>query len=146
MIWYEIPDVAGYRISPHAEVMDLQSDPPALVKAHVNKGCYILTLGQRSYSLHELMARVFLGPCPPGMQTGVKDGNKLNARLSNLHYVPIPRQYCRHRHELTPDNIYWRPGRGGKVYKKCKRCQIQATLRSRAKRASAPSASGAPGS
>ena len=44
---------------------------------------------------------------------------------------------CVHGHELTPDNIYWRPGRNGKTYRKCKKCQIAATLKCRAKKKAA---------
>ena len=48
--------------------------------------------------LHALVARVFLGPRPPGWQVNHIDGDKLNARLSNLEYVP-PRRNVRHAYE-----------------------------------------------
>lgn len=147
MILYEVPGLVGYRISAHAEVMSMLCEPPQLVAPQVDpdNGCYMVM----GHPLQELMARTFLGPCPPGMIIGFKDGNKLNPALSNLLYEPTKVDRCVNGHELSEDNIYWRPGRGNKLYRKCKRCQIDATLRCRANkkaRASAPSSRGAPGS
>jgi Pyruvate/2-oxoacid:ferredoxin oxidoreductase delta subunit len=82
-----------------------------------------------------------------------KDGNPVNNRLGNLRYdTPAgnsqdamkhgthvgvrtaARTHCPQGHEFTPDNIYMRPSKSGKLYRKCKKCAIKRTLVSRAKR------------
>jgi hypothetical protein len=35
-----------------------------------------------------LVAKAFLGPCPPGKEITFKDSDRTNSNLSNLHYVP----------------------------------------------------------
>ena len=40
----------------------------------------------RCFSLQVLVARAFLGPCPPGHEVAHLDGNRLNNRLDNLKY------------------------------------------------------------
>ena len=42
--------------------------------------------GARGSLVHQLVARVFLGPCPPGQEVRHLDGNPLNNRLDNLAY------------------------------------------------------------
>ena len=43
--------------------------------------------GGRSIRAHIVVARAFLGPCPPGKELHHKDHNKENASLDNLEYV-----------------------------------------------------------
>lgn len=38
----------------------------------------------RSFLLHRLILRTFVGPCPPGMEGSHKDGDFTNCRLDNL--------------------------------------------------------------
>jgi hypothetical protein len=37
--------------------------------------------------VHVLVARAFLGQCPEGHEINHKDGNRVNAALSNLEYI-----------------------------------------------------------
>ena len=41
----------------------------------------------RNHMVHALVAAAFIGPRPPEKQVNHKDGDKLNATLSNLEYV-----------------------------------------------------------
>lgn len=44
--------------------------------------------GQRKHALlHVLVARAFLGPCPPEHEVNHKDRDRANPRLDNLEYV-----------------------------------------------------------
>lgn len=38
-------------------------------------------------AVHKIVARAFLGPCPPGMQVAHNDGTRTNANASNLRYA-----------------------------------------------------------
>jgi HNH endonuclease/NUMOD4 motif-containing protein len=42
---------------------------------------------QKSYNIHLLVSRAFLGPKPEGCEVNHKDGDKLNPRTLNLEYV-----------------------------------------------------------
>lgn len=42
---------------------------------------------QRAWTIHVLVARAFLGPCPPGKEVNHEDGVKTNTRLSNFSYA-----------------------------------------------------------
>ena len=42
---------------------------------------------QRSALLHQLVARAFIGPAPPGKEVNHIDGDRMNASLDNLEYV-----------------------------------------------------------
>lgn len=49
------------------------------------------------YSVHKLVARAFIGPCPKGKEVNHKDLNKLNPRADNLEYLTRP-QNAIHAH------------------------------------------------
>lgn len=40
----------------------------------------------QGHAVHRLVARAFIGPCPPGQEVMHKDDNPLNARADNLEY------------------------------------------------------------
>lgn len=150
--WYQIADFPGYKLSIHAEVLSLKGAEPRILKPKPAASGYLqVTLRRdgKSYTktIHTLMAQVFLGPCPAGMQVLHGPQGKLCNNLSNLRYgtpsenVPgQPRGHyetnrieCDHGHPFTPGNVYWRKGRKGKLYRKCKKCQVDANKRYRDK-------------
>ena len=160
-MWYEIPDFPGYRMNHLAEVMSLLGEEPQIKQAHICKksGYWRITLRQDgkdvNCQLHQLVARVFLGPCPPGLQVCHNDNDRLNVSISNLRYdtpkgnvadsiragthhsvTEANRTQCDRGHDYTPENTYYRSSqRGdGKVYRKCKQCQKDATKRYRERR------------
>lgn len=49
--------------------------------------------------IHQIVLLAFLSPCPAGMQTNHKDGDKTNNRLNNLEYL-TPKQNTRHAREV----------------------------------------------
>jgi hypothetical protein len=65
-----------------------------LVKGSPTKKGYVLMSfgkgrkGERRYDyLHRVVARVFIGPCPPGKEVNHEDGNKGNCAVGNLRYM-----------------------------------------------------------
>jgi len=48
-----------------------------------------INVNKKKLYAHILIAETFLGPLPKGMGISHKDGNKMNNRLSNLHYEPF---------------------------------------------------------
>ena len=51
---------------------------------------------RKAFSVHDLVCRAFIGPRPRGMVIDHIDGDRLNNRLDNLHYV-TPKQNQRKR-------------------------------------------------
>lgn len=160
MIWMPIPGWQGYRASLDGQIMSLKSEEPRILKPKTDSKTGYLRIELRQdgwgkeLTVHQLIALTYLGPPPLGQHVCHNDGNKLNCHAGNLRYdtpagnvadqithgthVSIAiaaRTRCNHGHEFTPENTYWRRGHEeGKVYRQCKRCQILATYRWRARR------------
>ena len=58
---------------------------------------------RKSFYVHVLVARAFLGPCPEGQQVRHWDGNPRNNRLDNLLYG-TPKENCEDRDERHGTN------------------------------------------
>lgn len=51
------------------------------------------------FLVHDLVARTFLGPRPPGARIRHIDGNKLNNSVINLMYVTPADKFARRQHQ-----------------------------------------------
>lgn len=91
MPWKPIPGYEDrYEASAEGKIRNRRTG--RLLKPHLTHDGYPrLTLyGQDAkclYTVHVLVAATFLGPRPEGYQIDHKDGNKLNAAVTNLEYV-----------------------------------------------------------
>lgn len=48
-----------------------------------------VNMNNRSYEIHRIVTKFYLGDMPKGLCVNHKDGNKLNNRPSNLEYITI---------------------------------------------------------
>lgn len=98
-IWKDVEGYEGlYQASSYGRVRALVKRNNAYPKDGILKGGlnskgyfhYILTDasgGRKIFKAHRLIASVFLGECPEGMQVNHIDANKLNNRIENLEYI-----------------------------------------------------------
>lgn len=98
--WRDIPGWQGYRVSNRGNVeccrkIRKRGDPGGwrrktlTVNTH---GYYQVAVccgdaNKANLIVHRLVARVFIGPRPDGMQVAHGDGNKLNNDIRNLRYA-----------------------------------------------------------
>lgn len=106
--WKAVPDYEGiYEISDRGRVRSLDRigfrgwsfkgkvlSPIPHSGGYLCVGLWVDGKGKSCY-IHRLVALVFLGPCPEGMQVHHHDGQKTNNNLANLHYV-TPAENIRH--------------------------------------------------
>lgn len=84
--------VAGnYRYSVSNDGLVKNNKSGRILSPGVVRGYFCVTLSKGSLRatvrVHRLVAALFLGKCPVGMQVNHKDGNKQNNRIENLEYV-----------------------------------------------------------
>lgn len=97
--------------------------------------------------LHLVIAEVFIGQRPLGMEVCHRNDNKMDNRAANLYHgthtqnaqdlvrnglhSQAAKTRCKNGHDFTPENTYLRPtgGRG------CRKCRCAAAMRYQAKRA-----------
>lgn len=79
----------SYRIDPDGRVWSFYSNK--YMKTYVsNAGYDVVRLGRyngKPIGVHRLVAAMYIGPCPDGMEVNHKDRNKHNNHYSNLEYV-----------------------------------------------------------
>jgi HNH endonuclease len=109
--YYEVSNLGiAYRVKPGRGVVVGRR-----LKCTLDKGGYLLVNTSyhnrhKTYLLHVLVARKFLGKCPPGKEVNHKDRNKENCRWDNLEYVTHLQNM---RHALENG---WEPGRRGEAH------------------------------
>jgi len=99
--WADIPGHEGvYKVSTHGRVMRVKAGPGChagkILRGDVSgKGYPRVSLygGSRRnvhrLFIHQIVASVFIGPCPKGYQVNHIDGNKCNNYPSNLEYLTM---------------------------------------------------------
>lgn len=86
-------------------------------------------------TVHSLVMEAFIGPCPDGMEICHNDGDRLNARLSNLRYGTRSenhldkrvhgthnngkKTHCPQGHPYDETNTYYIPNT---VWRQCRTC------------------------
>lgn len=143
--WLPVPDYPNYEVSDQGRV---RSRPRSrtrggLLKAPPNPAGYpevhlYSDEHRRTWRVHVLVARAFLGPCPPGLEVRHLDDDKANPTLSNLAYGTrsenvldrvrlgahnmASKRHCVRGHSLTdPENLYIIPTTGSRQCRACVR-------------------------
>lgn len=120
-----------------------------------NYGYIVYTLlkgGKSRYvTAHSLVAEVFIGPRPPGLDIRHLDGDKLNNHVSNLAYgtrtenmmdevisgrnYQVVKTHCPSGHEYSGTNLRVSPGKKGRPQRICRECvRMQSLIEYRKKR------------
>lgn len=108
-----------------------------LLRPLVQKSGYQkVTVAGRTYRVHVLVMRAFVGPCPDGMEVCHWDGNKSNNQLENLRYdtrsengrdavrhgsnPSSAKTHCPRRHPLAMPNLV--PSQARRGFRSCLAC------------------------
>lgn len=143
--WLPVPDYPNYEVSDQGHVRSrprertqggLLKTPPN-AKGYPEVHLYSGTV-RRTWHVHVLVARAFLGPCPDGLEVRHLDDNKADPTLPNLVYGTrsenvldrvrlgshnmASKRRCLRGHDLTdPENIYMNQSTGGRQCRACVR-------------------------
>lgn len=105
-IWKDIPGYEGsYQASDQGRIRSLDRYVPCTNKAHTrhtkllkgqiikpqkhNAGYASVPLSGKSFLVHILIMRTFVGPCPEGCEVAHNDGTRKNNVLNNLRYDTV---------------------------------------------------------
>ena len=151
MTWVNIEELDGYQVNEAGQVRRLErTDRLGRRVGEMVLAGHVDPLGYRRYFIagkvrfaHRLVARAFIGPCPPGHEVCHIDGTR-NNHVTNLRYGTrsentmdkvrhgkhpmAAKTHCKHDHEFTEENTRrWGPD---KRYRQCKTCEHNRYLRS----------------
>lgn len=86
--WKDIPNAPGYKISSYGNLIGTRFKKHYRPSMH-RKGYLFIRIPKYKFStkVHIVVARLWLGENPGGMQVNHKDGNKLNNHYTNLEYT-----------------------------------------------------------
>lgn len=139
---YEVSDLGNIRSLPHARRgrnSSVRRFPARALRGWVNGNGYravtLVADGKDHTALiHRLVLEAFVGPCPDGMEALHGNGNRTDARLSNLRWGTRPenrldavrhgthhearKTHCPAGHPYNDQNTY-RSKRGGRVCRTC---------------------------
>lgn len=83
-VWRSVVGHPRYSVSSTGQVMSYCRKIPKLLKPHLLRDHYGVTLDGRSDYVHRIVLRTFVGECPPGMECRHLDGNPVNNSVENL--------------------------------------------------------------
>ncbi len=116
-VWANIPDYNDYQISNYGRVRSYKQGKIKIIKSWVqNTGYLTVSLNNKKYSVHRLVAEVFIHKIEGKNVVNHIDGNKLNNKVDNL-------EWC-----TAKENIQhaFRTGLMDKVIKQMKQKKIRA--------------------
>lgn len=118
-IWANIPLYNDYQVSNLGRIKSYKNGNEVILKGYVaNNGYLTVSLNNKKYSVHRLVADVFIHKIPEKNVVNHIDGNKLNNSVENL-------EWC-----TTGDNIRhaYKIGLMDNAIKKMKKKKIRAKL------------------
>lgn len=138
--WRPVPGHPDYKVSSLGRVMSLKRKVPRLLSTGPDPAGYRRThLDGTHWYVHRIVARTFIGPCPPDMEVGHRNHVRHDNRAVNLHYVTrqqnladrqwSARTHCRSGHPLAGDNLYIVPSTKQLVCKACRRKRMKRNAR-----------------
>lgn len=132
--WVPIPDYEGhYEVSTRGRVRSLKRRQPKILTLQRDAGGYArVAFGNRWHLVHRVVARAFIGECPPGHEVAHQNHVRDDNRVENLRYATRQENlaerrfasltHCRRaNHELTDENVYVVPSTGARICKACRR-------------------------
>ena len=146
--WCAAPGFDLYEVSDQGRVRNVRTG--RVLRAHPErKGSSMLVSlcrdgKQKTFTVHGLVLRTFVGPPPPGMECCHADGDVTNNRMSNLRWDThaaneddkrkhgtnhnASKTHCKHGHELSGDNLaIYSQGK-----RRCRACDRARVARNRA--------------
>jgi hypothetical protein len=133
--WSIIHDHPDYKVSSHGRTLRWKSGKRTsytlgkiLAQKVSTNGYSVVSLDNKWYRLHRVVARAFLGPCPKGKEVNHLDGCKTNNRADNLEYV-TPAENIRHALQvLRRRGGTQRGGRGHRLFTPAQVAEIRERL------------------
>lgn len=140
--WLPIPESLRYELSSRGRV---RHGAKVLRLQHSEKGYARITLWcddgvKRTFRIHVLVARMFIGPKPDGHEVCHNNGAPDDNRRENLRYdTPANNQLdsvrhgthnnarktrCKREHQLTSENVYVIPSTGSRQCRQCVRDRV----------------------
>lgn len=90
MEWRSIPGLPLYEASSDGDIRRIGKSHP--LKPYPTKGGYLICALSHGgivtrHLVHQLVALIFIGPCPEGQEVNHIDHNRANCALANLEYL-----------------------------------------------------------